>query len=110
VSIRKNYVYNSIKWKLEGIVVLVKEDFDKIREFLMLLGIEGFKKTVLLMTNLNFSTNAGHNNCASICDSHYFSIEIPYAKIHGTSFVKFQGIEITPSKNFIFRGILKSLS
>jgi hypothetical protein len=62
------------------------------------------------MTNFNISTNAGHivpNNCASICDSHYFSIEIPYAKIHGTSFVKFQEIEITPSKNF--RGNLKSL-
>jgi hypothetical protein len=41
----------------------------------MLLGIEGFKKTVLLMTNFNISTNAGHiapNNCASICCCHLF--------------------------------------
>ncbi len=44
VSIRKNYVYNKIKWKLEGIVVLVKQDFDKIRVFVMILGIEGLKK------------------------------------------------------------------
>jgi hypothetical protein len=65
----------------------------------MILGIEGFKKTVLLMTNLNFQQMQVilfliivHLYVTVI----YFSIEIPYAKIHGTSFVKFRETEVTP--------------